>query len=156
MNQPNSLHIKSSTEPMARDATDPHCIICGRNLQKLNSDGSIQVSDIKPRFIRQLQKDFPHCKHWDVSTRRLCRDHIQQTLQSRIDFLLEEDNAQLSHLQEGAMKNIHRYEIEESNWQQRFEHERSLGERTADVVAKHGGSWTFVIGLFVFILSWMW
>ena len=78
-----------------------------------------------------------------------------QILEHRIDDLLEEDLEQLYKLQEEGIKVLGQYELEEDNWLQKFETERTMGEKAADGVARVGGSWSFVIGLLSFLAVWM-
>lgn len=47
------------------------------------------------------------------------------------------------------------YEMQERNWQAQFNSKSTFGERCADRVAKSGGSWSFLIGLGVVLLTWI-
>ena len=69
--------------------------------------------------------------------------------------MLTEDQNQFSKLQEDAMKNLERYEIEEKTWQDQFEQDLTFGERCADNVAQFGGSWGFIISLVGCLVFWM-
>lgn len=62
---------------------------------------------------------------------------------------------QLYKLQEEGIKVLGQYELEEDNWLQKFETKKTFGEKSADGVARVGGSWTFVLGLIAFLVSWM-
>ncbi|KAH6566034.1 hypothetical protein BASA50_005244 [Batrachochytrium salamandrivorans] len=128
------------------------CAVCRRHLPR-SADTWTVIADIKPRFLRLLQKDWPLAP-LDSPTRRICHDHVQNVLQGRIDFLLQEDQSQFSQLQEDAIKNIKSFEIEQSNWQSRFDLKRTMGQIAADAVARFGGSWGFLGSLGAFLLIW--
>ncbi|KAK6092934.1 hypothetical protein MT418_006926 [Batrachochytrium dendrobatidis] len=128
------------------------CALCQKRLSR-SPDTWTCIADIKPRFLRLLQKDYPQAR-LDWPTRRICHDHIQNALQGRIDFLLEEDQAQFSRLQEDAIKNLKTFEIEQSNWLDQFELKRTAGQVAADTVARCGGSWGFLGALGLFLAIW--
>ena len=124
------------------------CAICSRTDKPL-----WLVSKLNPRVLRLLQLKFPLADF--VSSSSICKDHVSSMLQSRIEDLLQEDQNQFSKLQEDAMRNLEKYEIEERGWKDQFDKDRSFGERCADNVAKFGGSWGFLGFLSLFILGWM-
>lgn len=109
------IQILSVVEPSTPDAHSPllgsPCIICQKQLAKKHCT---PVSRLKPRFLKLMQLHFP--KTAFRPTDSICKDHFATALQSRVDDLLEEDQFESSKLQEEAMKNIEKYEMEELTW----------------------------------------
>ena len=70
-------------------------------------------------------------------------------------WLLQEDIAEFAKLQDDARINLETFEIEERTWQTQFDTNRSFGERSADVVARFGGSWRFIFLLISVLLIWI-
>ncbi|KAI8622563.1 hypothetical protein BC830DRAFT_440975 [Chytriomyces sp. MP71] len=75
-------------------------------------------------------------------------------MQARIEQLMETDQSELAKLQDNAMKNLGEYEIQEQTWQKQFALRWTLGEKAADLVARFGGSWSFIGWLMAVLLAW--
>ncbi|KAI8906940.1 hypothetical protein EDD86DRAFT_210141 [Gorgonomyces haynaldii] len=128
-----------------------HCVVCRK--QYTNTKLISHTARMKPRFVRLLQQQYPGVAFSPTSW--ICKEHISQVLQTRVDELVMEDQNQFSKLQEDAMKNLEKYEIEEKTWKDQFDIGKTFGERAADVVAHFGGSWGFLISLLGFLALWM-
>ena len=161
---------KSSTEPLLMvRIQDPEVEISNEDLPMTVVNGKVScvvcekvyssaknitvVSKIKPRFLRLLQHKYPTVDF--ISSSWVCKEHVSAVLQTRVEDILTEDQNQFSKLQEDAMKNLERYELEEKTWQDQFERDFSFGERCADNVAHFGGSWGFIFFLLGFLGLWM-
>ncbi|KAI8914154.1 hypothetical protein EDD86DRAFT_273266 [Gorgonomyces haynaldii] len=133
------------------DSDGLQCLIC----RKVHNSGKslASLAGLKPRFVRLLQQQHPNLEFGPFSV--VCKEHIAVVLQSRVDELVMEDQNQFSKLQEDAMKNLEKYEIEEKTWKDQFDIGKTFGERAADVVAHFGGSWGFLISLLGFLALWM-
>jgi hypothetical protein len=100
--------IVMQQEPIAKG---PACIICHKQLGKKHIT---QVSRLKPRFLKIMELQYPKINF--SPTQFICKEHFASALQSKVDALLEEDQSEFSKLQEEAMKQIERYEVEEQTW----------------------------------------
>ncbi|KAJ3211737.1 hypothetical protein HDU67_004319 [Dinochytrium kinnereticum] len=132
------------------------CALCNRSLPDPcpeDPEPWTTVRKLKPRLLREIRRLHPAQRLHPSS--RLCRDELRTLLGSRINHLLEEDQAQLSRLLDQAMRNLGEYEQQEPVWQKRFDAGWTFGERAADVVARFGGSWRFIGCLLLFLAIWM-
>ncbi|KAJ3186767.1 hypothetical protein HK101_009631 [Irineochytrium annulatum] len=167
--KPAPLPVKRPSIDMAdsqptRNQTQPlpvldRCCLCNRPFTLQDRDQrSLPVRSIKPRFLRELRRACPPADvkllalaHPDT---RVCLAEIHAVMQRRVERLLEEDQDELSRLQDSAMKNLASYEQNESSWQKQFESGWSMSEKAADLVARFGGSWRFIGCLLLFLASW--
>jgi uncharacterized membrane protein len=69
--------------------------------------------------------------------------------------LIIQEKGELAIIDEDVMDAIKNNAILSENIQEEIETELSFGEKIADKVATFGGSWTFIIAFFSFILIWM-
>eukprot|EP00842_Homolaphlyctis_polyrhiza_P005637 jgi/Hompol1/6074/HPOL_002755-RA len=149
------LNSATSIKTSQQHSDTPQCPICHRPLSKEAINMWTTLADIKPKFIQLLERDFKHAaKGLQNPSARVCNEHIQRVLQNRIEGVLEENSKQYSRLQEDAMKNLERYEIEERTWMDQFETKRTIGQIAADGVATFGGSWGFLFSLGGFLIAW--
>jgi len=72
-----------------------------------------------------------------------------------LSSLIEKERGELAALDREVMDAIKNNSILSESFQEEQEDTLTLGERVADKVATFGGSWTFIIFFFVFILCWM-
>jgi hypothetical protein len=128
------------------------CPLCTKPLPRPYETQTVLISQLKPRFLRQVRKHRPE-SHF-LAHQRVCLRDLYAMLQSRVEELLDEDQVQYAQLQDDAVRNIVEYEYQEENWQAQFDSKRTLGEKSADNVAKFGGSWGFVMFISGFIFMW--
>ena len=69
--------------------------------------------------------------------------------------LIEKERSELAALDTEVMNAIKNNSILTESFQEEKDGEITFGERIADQVASFGGSWTFIIFFFLFILGWM-
>lgn len=69
--------------------------------------------------------------------------------------LIEEEKGELADIDRDVMDAIKSNSILSENIQDEIESSLSVGQKIADSVANFGGSWTFIISFFLFILVWM-
>lgn len=69
--------------------------------------------------------------------------------------LIIQEKGELALIDKDVMDAIKNNSILSENIQEEMETELTLGQRIADRVAAFGGSWTFIISFFMFIVLWM-
>jgi uncharacterized membrane protein len=69
--------------------------------------------------------------------------------------MLEKEVGELSSLEKEVLDSIQENELVSTNVEEEIAEQLSLGERMADKIATFGGSWTFILSFFLFILLWM-
>ncbi|KAI9360425.1 hypothetical protein DFJ73DRAFT_757349 [Zopfochytrium polystomum] len=144
---------KVAANGAARQPNTQTCSLCDRPLPRPIESQTVEIQGLKPRFLRELKRMYPLRVFHKLD--RICVKDLHILLQKRIDKLLEEDQTELSRLQDDAMKNLGAYEQQEQNWQKQFETGWTIWEKAADLVAKFGGSWRFIFSLLGFLACWM-
>ncbi len=69
--------------------------------------------------------------------------------------LVEQESGELQLIDRDVMNAVKNNSILFENIQDKIDKKLTLGQRVADSVAQFGGSWTFIISFFVFLLIWM-
>ncbi|NNT72917.1 DUF1003 domain-containing protein [Flavobacterium sp. IMCC34852] len=105
---------------------------------------------IRQTVLNLIQKDHPDFKHNDC----ISNSELNIYREKYISKYLQTEVGELSELQEKVLKSlsngkslVSKVEYEKDN--------RTFGQKIADKVADFGGSWTFIISFFVFILIWI-
>lgn len=125
-----------------------HCHISKRKLplHQLAKGGGI-----RPSILALIKADSP-----DFDDRSFISiDELNKYRKKYLEAILQEEVGQLSHLEKDVLKSISDNEVMSTNIEPEIERQLSFGERVADNIAEFGGSWTFIICFFTFILGWM-
>jgi len=107
--------------------------------------------------IRPSLSDFIAARHpTKVSAESLvCRACLNAERSAHLLTELERERGDLTELEEEVSRKAVAHASIAANIEQKFEHELTLGQRLADRVAAVGGSWPFVIGFGVVLISWI-
>jgi uncharacterized membrane protein len=108
----------------------------------------IEIRDEIFQFIQSLHSDFNAESYMSISELNQFRRHYLTTL-------ISQEKGELATLDRDVMQAIATNSILSENIQEEIEAELTFGQRIADKVASFGGSWTFIITFFSFILVWI-
>ncbi|WP_200897390.1 DUF1003 domain-containing protein [Pontibacter korlensis] len=72
-----------------------------------------------------------------------------------LERLLQQESGELTELEQQVINSINQQELVSTNVEEELVEGISLGDRMADNIASFGGSWTFIISFFSFLLLWM-
>ena len=92
--------IKSSQSTHESLHHQTHCPLCDKSIAKMTD--SIPIRKLKPRFLRQIKRQYPNKNLKDLKT-RVCYKDLHAVLLNRIDDLLEADQVGFAKMQEEAM-----------------------------------------------------
>jgi uncharacterized membrane protein len=73
----------------------------------------------------------------------------------QLSGLIKQENRELNSLENEVVQAISNNKILSENIEEELEEKLTLGQRVADHIASFGGSWTFIISFFSFILLWI-
>jgi uncharacterized membrane protein len=111
----------------------------------------ISGADIREGVFRLIQKDRPEFS--EVSLISLSDLNVYRRIY--LSKLVEQERGELARIDEDVMRAIRDHAILSENIEPEIESALTTGQRIADRVATFGGSWTFIIFFFSFILIWM-
>ena len=111
----------------------------------------IKGQDIREGIFNLISRDHPDFTKEDFISLLELNKYRRMYLTS----LIMQEKGELAVLDRDVMKAIQNNAILSESFQDGVEGELTLGQRIADRVAAFGGSWTFILTFFSFILIWM-
>lgn len=112
--------------------------------------------DVKAQEIRVGIFNLIKSEHPDFNSESyITLAELNQYRRLYLTSLIIQEKGELAIIDEDVMDAIKNNAILSENIQEEIETELSFGEKIADKVATFGGSWTFIIAFFSFILIWM-
>ncbi|MDR2223348.1 MAG: DUF1003 domain-containing protein [Flavobacteriaceae bacterium] len=111
----------------------------------------IKGKDIRKGIFALIKKDYPNFKKEDFITIA----ELNKYRRLYLTYLVMEEKGAQAILDKEVMTAIENNSILSENIQDEIEAKLTLGQRVADKVAAFGGSWTFIITFFAFLIVWM-
>lgn len=72
-----------------------------------------------------------------------------------LTLLIEQERGEIDNLEKKVIDVISNNEILSENIEPEIDQQLSIGQKMADRIAEFGGSWTFIISFFLFIVIWI-
>lgn len=119
--------------------------------QEIQKGEDVKVQNIREGIFNLIKSDYP-----DLN--KACYISLAELNQYRrlyLTSLIIQEKGELEILDRDVMDAIKNNSILSENIQDEKEAELTVGQKIADKVAAFGGSWTFIITFFSFILIWM-
>ncbi|QFY63598.1 DUF1003 domain-containing protein (plasmid) [Rhizobium grahamii] len=117
----------------------------------LEAADACRIADLRPALADYLRAQYPTLKPDDCIDRNAIEDLRRQYV---ID-LLKDDKGELTSDETEVADSIVSQDTLAENTDSEYEDNEGVGGRVADVVARSGGSWTFIIGFASFLVGWM-
>jgi len=125
--------------------------ICHISKLDYHEDQVIPFSAVKKELIFLIQKDFP-----DFTEGMYISSHELSNYRKKyLESILQTENRELNRLEKEVVKAIHENRILSENIEPDSEEILTTGQKIADKIAVFGGSWTFILAFFSFIVLWM-
>lgn len=112
---------------------------------------AIRGLDIRAGILSLLKADFPGFTEDDF----ISIDELNLYRRLYLASLVSLEKGELAVIDQDVMEAIKNNSILSENIQDEIEAELTFAQKIADKVAAFGGSWTFIISFFTFILIWM-
>ena len=119
--------------------------------QTIPKGEEISGVEIRETILAFIQKDYPGFSKEDF----ISLLELNRYRRLYLADLIEQEKGELLHLDKAVMEAIKGNAILSENIQDDLEKEITTGQLVADKVASFGGSWTFIILFFCFVLLWM-
>lgn len=111
----------------------------------------VKGQDIREGVFNLIQSDFPDFN----KDKYISLAELNQYRRLYLTSLIVQEKGELAIIDQDVMNAIKNNSILSENIQDEIETTLTLGQKIADRVAAFGGSWTFIITFFLFILIWM-
>ncbi|MCP9763999.1 DUF1003 domain-containing protein [Lacihabitans soyangensis] len=111
----------------------------------------VKGQDIREGVFNLIQSDFPDFNKDNY----ISLAELNQYRRLYLTSLIVQEKGELAIIDQDVMNAIKNNSILSENIQDEIEATLTIGQKIADRVAAFGGSWTFIITFFSFILIWM-
>ena len=112
--------------------------------------------EIRGRDIREGILSLIKSEHPDFNTESyITLEELNQYRRLYLASLIVQEKGEIARIDKDVMDAIKNNAILSENIQDDLEAELTVGQKIADRVATFGGSWTFIITFFSFIIVWM-
>lgn len=119
--------------------------------QEIQKGEEVKGQDIREGIFNLIKSKFPNFGQDDFITIA----ELNQYRRLYLTSLISQEKGEIAVIDRDVMEAIKNNSILSENIQDEIEAELTFGQRIADKVAAFGGSWTFIITFFSFILIWM-
>jgi uncharacterized membrane protein len=126
-------------------------VICHVTKKEFDKNDCHQADFIRPSLFKLIQKDYP-----DLTTdSHISLDVLNQYRKTYLEGIINKENRELSSLEKEVVDSITRNQILSDNIEPDINDSFTFGQHVADSIAEFGGSWTFIIIFFSFLIIWM-
>ncbi len=124
------------------------CIVCKKNYTE---NEVVPAPLVREDVTKLIQTDFPqwseHCY--------ICKNDLLLYKNKHLQELIKDENGDVSELDKEVIHSLEKHELISENIEAEIEDDRTIGEKLADKIADFGGSWTFLISFFMFLIIWI-
>ncbi len=119
--------------------------------KEISKGEAVKGEDIRKGIYDLIKLDFPSfCDSSLISV-----EELNKFRRLYLTKLVEQEKGEIAIIDMDVMKAIRDNSILSENLQDEAEANLTLGQRIADHIATFGGSWTFIISFFSFLLLWI-
>ncbi|WP_242928088.1 DUF1003 domain-containing protein [Pontibacter vulgaris] len=128
---------KTAISHISKKSIPYHELVLGANIRK-------SIFDL-------IKRDYPDFTEESY----LSEKELNKYRKKYLEEILTREVGELTKLEKEVMESINQNELLSTNIEFELDEQITLGNRIADKVASFGGSWTFILCFFGFILLWM-
>jgi len=126
-------------------------IISSIGKDQIPNSEAIQLQEIRDGVLELILKKFPDLKTEDY----ISLDELNSFRRLYLTKLVEQEKGEIAKIDSDVMEAIRSNSILSENIEDEIDTQLTLGQHVADKIAVFGGSWTFIIAFFSFILIWL-
>ena len=126
-------------------------VTCKVSQKTVNASDAHKGDDLRPSLfslIKQEHEDFTNDSY-------ISNDELNKYRNKQLSHLVNEENGELNSLEKEVVEAISSSKILSENIEDEIEEKLTFGQKIADHIATFGGSWTFIIIFFSFLLTWI-
>ena len=127
---------------------DGICSICGKTFVDRDLFPRQAMRETVVQMILQDHPDLP-------AEARICRPDLGRYRAKYVHSILESEKGELTSLEQEVVKSLENHELLAKNFEGDSDQQWSFAERLADHIARFGGSWSFLIFFFAFMVLWI-
>jgi uncharacterized membrane protein len=136
------------TKAPHRDPAQGTCAITGQRVAK---DELIPAALVRPSLLERMQADHPEIGPNSLISRAALAEYRGRF----VEELLHSERGEITDLERDVVESLRRHETIGRDVEAELDDDRTFGQRVSDRIAEFGGSWTFIIAFFAFLVVWM-
>jgi uncharacterized membrane protein len=121
------------------------------NQEPIRDGEAVAGFDIRKGVFDLIKSDYPNFSEKDF----ISLEQLNQYRRKYLTQLIVQERGELIKIDSDVMNAIQTNAILSENLQTEIDSNATFGQRIADKIAAFGGSWSFIIAFFSFILFWM-
>ena len=135
---------------MAKDAHPARqtCAVSGRMLPDREL---VPAALVRPILLDRIRADHPEIGSGSVISHAAIAEYRGHLVAD----LLQEERGEITDLERDVVESLRRHETIGRDVDAAFDERRTFGQRVSDHIATFGGSWTFILSFFAFLVVWM-
>jgi uncharacterized membrane protein len=124
------------------------CHITGKKLPK---EMLVSANSIRIPILKLIRKDYPN---FDENS-FICIDELNRYRKKYLDNQVASELGKVTELERQVLNTMNQTDVISRNINLEADNKLTTGQRIADMVAKFGGSWTFIIIFFIMLIGWI-
>ena len=124
---------------------------CYVSKQKLPLTELYRGRFLRTEILDLIKKDFPDFNENDYISIGSLNEYRKRYMAT----LLKQENAEISEMEKQVIESIAKNELLSKDLEEELSKDLTPAQRIADKIAGFGGSWTFILSFFLFLLLWM-
>ncbi len=112
---------------------------------------TVSAKDIREAIFNLIKTDYPDF----TADCFITIDELNQYRRIYLTRLVEQEKGELALVDEDVLRAIKNNAVLSENIEPVIDAKRTAGQKLADKIAEFGGSWTFIIVFFSFLMLWM-
>ncbi len=124
---------------------------CYITKKEMDLEELVVEQDIRPQLVALIRKDYPEFGPGD----RISREELDKYRRKHLENIIHREHRELNSLEQQVLKSMEENQLLSDNIELEISTRTTFGQRLADKIAEFGGSWTFIIIFFTFLLCWM-
>ena len=109
------------------------------------------VSSLRPALAARIRQDHPDLP----LDAQISRVEVARYLAIYVEEMLKAEHGEFTELDRQVAKSIANQDTIAENIEHEIEQKWTIGERLSDVIARFGGSWSFILAFGFFLACWM-
>lgn len=124
---------------------------CFVTQKPINRYEAVKGKEIQQEIFKLIEQDYPAITEEDYVSIKVLNKYRRQFFAN----LISQEKGEMEKLDQDVVEAIRDNSILSENIKENISKPLTTGDRIADKVASFGGSWTFIISFFIFLLAWM-
>ena len=124
---------------------------CFVTQKPINRYEAVKGKEIQQEIFKLIEQDYPTITEEDYVSIKILNKYRRQFFAN----LISQEKGEMEKLDQDVVEAIRDNSILSENIKENTSKPLTTGDRIADKVASFGGSWTFIISFFIFLLAWM-